>query len=83
MSLLQMNEGERALITITTTLPDGRQEPALLAAPEGALVGAGVPLDAPGAVFDVTLQSFSKAKDRWEMNNKEKVRVCARVGVDA
>jgi hypothetical protein len=60
-----MVEGEHALITVT--------DPTLLAAPEGAVVGGGVPLGTPSAVFDVTLTSFKKAKEKWQMNNAEKV----------
>jgi hypothetical protein len=60
-----MSEGEHALITVT--------DPALLAAPEGAAVGGSVPVGTAAAVFDVKLVSFKKAKERWEMNNAEKV----------
>lgn len=66
LSLTQMNEEEHALITVS--------DPVLFTAPQGALVGASVPADAPAVVFDVTLTSFQKAKDKWEMNNQEKVR---------
>lgn len=66
MCLTQMVEGEHALISVT--------DPALLAAPEGAVVGGGVlPPGTPSAVFDVTLTSFTKAKEKWQMNNAEKV----------
>jgi hypothetical protein len=32
-----------------------------------------VPHGTPSAVFDVTLTSFTKAKEKWQMNNAEKV----------
>lgn len=70
LALAQMSEGEHALVTVT--------DPALLAAPEGALVGASLPPGTPAAVFDVSLTSFTKSKERWEMNNAEKV--CAQLG---
>jgi hypothetical protein len=60
-----MAEGEHCLITIT--------DPALLAAPAGAVVGAGVPPGTPAAVYDVTLLTFTAAKEKWQMNNAEKV----------
>lgn len=65
LALAQMTEGEHALVTVTDT--------ALLAAPEGALVGASLPAGTPAAVFDVTLTAFTKCKERWEMNNAEKL----------
>lgn len=65
LSLTSMSDGERAIITVT--------DPTLLAAPQGALVGAGIPAGTAAAVFDVTLLSFKRAKEKWEMNNQEKV----------
>jgi hypothetical protein len=44
-------------------------------------VGAGVPAGAAGVVFDVTLKSFVKAKEKWEMNNQEKVRQFLDIGI--
>jgi hypothetical protein len=61
-----MVEGEHCLITIS--------DPDLLAAPEGAVVGGGVPPGTPAAVYEVTLLAFTAAKEKWQMNNAEKVR---------
>jgi hypothetical protein len=47
---------------------------AAAAAGAGAVAGTGVPAGASGVVYDVTLKSFVKAKEKWEMNNQEKVR---------
>jgi beta-lactam-binding protein with PASTA domain len=48
----------------------------LLAAVAGAVAGTGVPAGTSSVVYDVTLKSFVKAKEKWEMNNQEKVSVC-------
>lgn len=61
-----MRAEEHAIITVT--------DPQLLAVPDGAVAGTGVPADAAAVVYDVVLKSFQKAKEKWEMNNQEKVR---------
>uniref|UniRef100_A0A383W6I9 peptidylprolyl isomerase n=1 Tax=Tetradesmus obliquus TaxID=3088 RepID=A0A383W6I9_TETOB len=64
LAVHSMRAEEHALVTIS--------DPALAAAPEGAVAGTGVPAGA-GAVYDITLKSFVKAKEKWEMNNQEKL----------
>ncbi|KAF6263773.1 hypothetical protein COO60DRAFT_342981 [Scenedesmus sp. NREL 46B-D3] len=65
LAVTSMRAAERALVTIT--------DPALAEAPEGAVAGTGVPAGASGVVYDLTLKSFQKAKEKWEMNNQEKL----------
>jgi hypothetical protein len=48
---------------------------AAAAAAAGAVAGTGVPAGTSTVVYDVTLKSFNKAKEKWEMNNQEKVSV--------
>lgn len=72
LGVAAMKAEERAIITVS--------DPALAVPPEGAVAGSGVPRGC-GAVFDVTLKSFTKAKEKWEMNNAEKVRKRERVAV--
>jgi hypothetical protein len=45
------------------------------AAVAGAVAGTGVPAGTSSVVYDVTLKSFVKAKEKWEMNNQEKVNM--------
>jgi len=66
LALMKMCGGEHALITAT--------DPTLVAAPEGAVVGGGVPPGAAAVVYDVTLTSLVRTKERWQMNNQDKVR---------
>jgi hypothetical protein len=66
LALATMREGERALVTVS--------DAGLTAPPAGAVIGGGVPAGVSPVVYDITLTSFSKAKERWEMNNQEKVR---------
>eukprot|EP00878_Enallax_costatus_P000765 GHUV01000883.1.p1 GENE.GHUV01000883.1~~GHUV01000883.1.p1 ORF type:complete len:637 (+),score=229.81 GHUV01000883.1:67-1911(+) len=60
-----MKAGEHAIVTVT--------DPALTSVPEGAVAGTGVPAGTAPVVYDVTLKTFTKVKERWEMNNQEKI----------
>ena len=61
----KMEEGQRSIITIN--------DPALAYGAQGYKGSlAEVPGDS-GVVFDVTMTRLQKAKEKWSMNNEEKV----------
>ncbi|KAL4419972.1 hypothetical protein ABPG75_007070 [Micractinium tetrahymenae] len=64
LAVMKMKEGERALVTIAPHYAWGEQESqqALATVPAGASVE-----------YDITLKSFVKAKDSWEMDTAEKL----------
>lgn len=67
-AIMKMKEGERALVTIAPQYAWGDQESQqpLATVPAGASVE-----------YDITLQSFIKAKDSWEMDTAEKLAAAA------
>ncbi|KAL4420120.1 hypothetical protein ABPG77_000291 [Micractinium sp. CCAP 211/92] len=68
LAVMKMKEGERALVTIAPQYAwgeQGSQQP-LASVPAGATV-----------VYDITLKSFVKAKDSWEMDTAEKLAAAA------
>ncbi|KAF8059684.1 FKBP65 [Scenedesmus sp. PABB004] len=60
-----MRAEEVAVVTVT--------DATLVTPPEGAVAGGGVPAGVGAVRYDVTLKSFTKAKEKWEMNNAEKL----------
>eukprot|EP00775_Hariotina_reticulata_P005268 gene5268-5503_t len=64
LAVASMKAEEKAIITVT--------DPQMTKVPEGGVAGTGVP-PGEGAVYEVTLESFTKAKEKWEMNNTEKL----------
>jgi FKBP-type peptidyl-prolyl cis-trans isomerase len=66
-AVMKMEKGQRSIITIT--------HPALAYGSKGytGTSGTPVPPDTP-VTFDLTLNSFDAIKEKWSMDNNEKVR---------